>query len=72
VRKTVWTAFATGLWLVFCVSLAHAHGDMVGPDEMGPPAAISLALGISGYWLMTLWPFYRRRRANGQVLKRQK
>jgi len=29
---------------------------MVGPDELGPPMAISGALAIIGYWVMIFWP----------------
>jgi hypothetical protein len=66
-RRTLGTLLGISVWLITCASLASAHGDMVGPDEMGPPAAISAVLGISGYWLMVLWPSRRRRRADEQT-----
>jgi hypothetical protein len=69
VRGILGAVLGTGAWLITCTSLAHAHGGMVGPDELGPPVAISAGLGISGYWLMMLWPGSRRRRANGQAPK---
>jgi hypothetical protein len=45
------------VWLGLTATVAHAHGGMVGPDELGPPMAISGALAIAGYWLMLFWPF---------------
>jgi len=49
----------TGITCLMLMSLAvpaYAHGDMVGPDELGPPMVIAGALGIISYWLVLLWP----------------
>lgn len=35
---------------------ANAHGDMVGPDEFGPPLTIAVVLGVIAYWMVLLWP----------------
>ncbi len=37
-------------------SLAHAHGGMAGPEELGPPIFTSGLLGFLCYWLVMLWP----------------
>lgn len=29
---------------------------MVGPEELGPPLTISMALAFASYWLVLLWP----------------
>src|SRR5208283_2848205 len=44
------------LWLVIGAGVAHAHGGMAGPDEMGPPVGISVGIGLACYYLITLWP----------------
>jgi hypothetical protein len=56
VRRIVATTFSLGIWIATSAALAHAHGGMAGPDELGPPMAISGALAIAGYWLMIFWP----------------
>lgn len=61
-RRILQTVLVIGLWMLTSASLAHAHGGMAGPDEMGPPMAISGALAFSGYWLMIFWPSLRRQR----------
>ncbi|HZP46691.1 MAG TPA: hypothetical protein VFB15_13665 [Candidatus Binataceae bacterium] len=50
-------------WLLISAGVAHAHGGMAGPDEMGPPLGISVALGLACYYVITLWP--SRERADG-------
>lgn len=58
--------FRTGVlalaWLAASASLAHAHGGMAGPDEMGPPLLTAGALGFVCYWLVILWPARRRKK----------
>jgi hypothetical protein len=41
-------------------SLAHAHGGMAGPEELGPPIFTSGLLGFVCYWLVMLWPSSRK------------
>ena len=55
-RRIAATVFGLSVWLALSATAAHAHGGMVGPDELGPPMAISGALAILGYWLMIFWP----------------
>jgi hypothetical protein len=50
-------------WIPLAASVAHAHGGMAGPDEMGPPVGTSIAIGLACYYLITLWP---RRDENGE------
>jgi hypothetical protein len=47
------------LWLVAMASVAHAHGAVAGPDELGPPVLTSVVLGIVCYWAVMLWPTRR-------------
>ena len=49
------------VWIGAFATSAHAHGGMAGPDELGPPMAISIALAIICYWVMILWPARRER-----------
>ena len=49
------------LWILTASSLAHAHGGIAGPDELGPPVIISTLLGIACYWTVVLWPSRRNR-----------
>lgn len=49
------------LWLMAAPAIAHAHGGMAGPDEIGPPLLTSVALGFICYWLVILWPSSRRK-----------
>ena len=44
------------VWLIAPASIAHAHGAMAGPDEIGPPLFTSAALGFLCYWVVILWP----------------
>lgn len=50
------TTFAAIIGLLASASIAHAHGGMAGPDEIGPPLFTSVALGFVCYWLVILWP----------------
>jgi hypothetical protein len=49
------------LWLGLAATVAHAHGGIAGPDELGPPVITSTILGIACYWIVVLWPSRRRR-----------
>src|SRR5712691_8966114 len=42
-------------------SLAHAHGGMAGPEELGPPIFTSGLLGFVCYWLVILWPSSKKK-----------
>jgi hypothetical protein len=50
------TAIGALLSILGAASIAHAHGGMAGPDEIGPPLLTSAALGFACYWLVILWP----------------
>lgn len=47
-------------WVLIAAGAAHAHGGMAGPDELGPPVGISVAIGLACYFGITLWPSPRR------------
>ncbi len=49
-----WPFFAVLAGLLASPSLVYAHG--MGLEEMGPPVATSVLLGLACYWLMVLWP----------------
>jgi hypothetical protein len=49
------------VWLGLFATVAHAHGGIAGPDELGPPVITSTLLGIACYWVVILWPSGRRR-----------
>ncbi len=40
--------------------LAHAHGGLAGPNEVGPPIMTSIALAFVCYWVVILWPASKR------------
>jgi hypothetical protein len=50
-----------GLGIVATASIAHAHGGMAGPDELGPPLLTSAALAFVCYWVVILWPASKRK-----------
>lgn len=50
-----------GLGIVATASIAHAHGGMAGPDELGPPLLTSAALAFVCYWVVILWPTSKRK-----------
>jgi hypothetical protein len=54
-------AAAVGTWIALDASLAHAHGGMVGPEQLGPPLTISICLALASYWLVILWPAPKKR-----------
>jgi hypothetical protein len=43
-------------WMLASPVLAHAHGGLAGPGEVGPPIATSIALAFVCYWVVILWP----------------
>lgn len=49
------------LSLAATASMAHAHGGMAGPDELGPPLFTSAALAFVCYWAVILWPASKRK-----------
>jgi hypothetical protein len=49
------------LWLGLTSTVAHAHGGIAGPDELGPPVITSVILGIACYYIVIFWPQRRRR-----------
>jgi hypothetical protein len=61
------------LWIVIGAGVAQAHGGMAGPDELGPPVGISVAIGLACYYLITLWPARSReedRGSSGKMVRR--
>jgi len=52
--------FGIFLALVATASVAHAHGGMAGPDELGPPLFTSAVLAFVCYWVVILWPTSKR------------
>jgi hypothetical protein len=61
------------VWTVIGSGIAHAHGGMAGPDELGPPVGISVAIGLACYYLITWWPSRKReesRRSSGRMTSR--
>lgn len=66
-------AIAALLWTVIGAGVAHAHGGMAGPDELGPPVGISVGIGLACYYLITLWPARSRaghNRSSGKTDRR--
>lgn len=55
-RRVIGSAVTICLWIGGLAPLAHAHGGMVGPEELGPPLTISFCLAFASYWLVILWP----------------
>jgi hypothetical protein len=56
IRRVLSVATSTAVWLIAGAALAHAHGGIAGPEELGPPVACSTVLGIASYWTVMLWP----------------
>src|ERR1700736_1761806 len=52
------------LVLVASASMAHAHGGMAGPDDLGPPLFTSAALAFVCYWVVILWPASKRKHSD--------
>ncbi len=46
---------------VATASMAHAHGGIAGPDDLGPPLFTSAALASICYWIVILWPVSKRK-----------
>ena len=63
------SAVAAMAWMLISVGVAHAHGGMAGPDELGPPMGTSIAIGLACYYLITLWPGRRGEDQDGSSNK---
>ena len=61
IRPTIRSLVIAAAWTAIFAPIAHAHGGIAGPDELGPPVIISTLLGIAGYWTVILWPSGRGR-----------
>jgi hypothetical protein len=62
VPRRVWRiSMAVLACLMASASLAHAHGGMAGPEELGPPIFTSGLLGFVCYWLVILWPSSKKK-----------
>ena len=61
VPRRVWRISAVLACLIASASLAHAHGGMAGPEELGPPIVTSGLLGFVCYWLVILWPSSKKK-----------
>ena len=60
--RQVWhISMAVLACLMASASLAHAHGGMAGPEELGPPIFTSGLLGFVCYWLVILWPSSKKK-----------
>ena len=55
--------------IMLSAGVAHAHGGMAGPDELGPPVGISVAIGLACYYLITLWPARTRENSRDSATK---
>jgi hypothetical protein len=53
------------LSLAATATMAHAHGGMAGPDELGPPLFTSAALAFVCYWVVVLWPASKQKGSDG-------
>ena len=60
-RRIMGQGLALGLGIIATASIAHAHGGMAGPDELGPPLLTSAALAFVCYWIVILWPASKRK-----------
>ncbi len=62
VPRRVWCISTAVLaCLMAAPALAHAHGGMAGPAELGPPIFTSGLLGFVCYWLVMLWPSAKKK-----------
>ena len=55
-RNLIAGACATGAWILASASVGFAHGGMAGPDELGRPLGLSIAIAFVCYWVVMLWP----------------
>jgi hypothetical protein len=64
-KRSFGTAWHISMAVLACLmasaSLAHAHGGMAGPEELGPPIFTSGLLGFVCYWLVILWPSSKKK-----------
>jgi hypothetical protein len=63
-RKVALLALGLFVSLFATASVAHAHGGMAGPDDLGPPLFTSAALAFVCYWVVILWPRSKRRNSD--------
>jgi len=62
VPRRVWRiSMAVLACLMAAPVLAHAHGGVAGPEELGPPIFTSGLLGFVCYWLVILWPSSKKK-----------
>jgi hypothetical protein len=59
-RRIARSTLAAIVWTLASASIAHAHGGLAGPAEIGPPIVTSVALAFVCYWLVILWPATKR------------
>ena len=59
-RNQIAGACATGAWILASASVGFAHGGMAGPDELGRPLGLSVAIAFVCYWAVILWPSRKR------------
>lgn len=64
IQRKVKLALGTVISLIATASVAHAHGGMAGPDELGPPLFTSGALAFVCYWVVILWPRSKRKNSD--------
>jgi hypothetical protein len=60
IRQAVRAVVGVLLWLFTVPSIALAHGGGMSGEDLRP-MAVSIGLGLVGYWTVILWP--RRRKA---------
>lgn len=63
-RQLARPALGIAISLIATASVAHAHGGMAGPDDLGPPLFTSAALAFVCYWVVILWPRSKRRNSD--------
>ncbi len=63
-RQIARPALGIAVSLIATASVAHAHGGMAGPDDLGPPLFTSAALAFVCYWVVLLWPRSKRRNSD--------
>jgi len=69
-RNLIAGACATGAWILTSASPGFAHGGMAGPDELGRPLGLSVAIAFVCYWAVMLWPSRKRGNVQGNRSKR--
>ena len=59
-RNLIAGACAGGAWILASASVGFAHGGMAGPDELGRPLGLAIAIAFVCYWAVVLWPARKR------------